>query len=227
LIAEAFDFAVLKTAEWLSEAYGVSIKCYRLEYVSDDPSEYISCVCIFPPADIADQATRVRKGKVAQPTTTSSSWPELVSEVENPNIRAFFEKDLPDGEKRLRSRDVAFRIKGDRRLHVGVRRNHAYVWQTGRFDGDEEFWKGVLSEPLKVQPVDSGRSLRFILKTTADVQGFEKALKDKLQKVVFTDRDDSLFVEDDGEPTHSSVLAGTRSDSRCLVERSGLGVRSG
>ncbi len=196
LVAEAFDFSLLKTAEWLSDTYGVGIRCYRIEYVSDGSAEYISCACIFPPADIVDNATRVRKDSTPALSRTSTSWADLMNEVKNADVRALFEKSYGDSEKRLGSRDMAFRIKGDRRLYVGVRRNHAYVWQSGRFEGDLVYWRNALSTPLKVQPVENGGSLSFILKTAGDVIFFEQSLCGKLQNVSFLEQDSSPFLDD-------------------------------
>jgi ribosomal protein L16 Arg81 hydroxylase len=43
-------------------------------------------------------------------------------------------------ECNLRRRMFMFQLGGRRRWYIGVRRDHAYAWQRGRFDGDIEFW---------------------------------------------------------------------------------------
>ncbi|MDK9696589.1 MAG: hypothetical protein OEL76_09370 [Siculibacillus sp.] len=209
LVAEAFDFALLKTAEWLSERYGVGIRCYRIEYVEDNSAEYISCVRIFPPSGIVDTAARVRKDTPSAENRRNTSWADLMSGVKNADVRAFFEKNHDDGEKRLGSRDIAFRIKGERRLFAGVRINHAYVWQKGRFDGDLVYWREVLSAPSKVQPVDGERSLSFILKTDEDMSAFEKAVKKKLREAAFVEQDTGPFLDGESSADEAAVSEDT------------------
>lgn len=54
LITEAYDYALLISAEWLSEQYGVSVTCCRLEIQQDvtTDSEYLSCTSIYPAAEL-------------------------------------------------------------------------------------------------------------------------------------------------------------------------------
>jgi len=59
-----------------------------------------------------------------------------------------------------------------------VRRDKAYVWQIGRFDGDLEFWKTKLSVEEEVCQVDDGKALRFYLITSEDFDAFSKALSE-------------------------------------------------
>lgn len=187
LLAEEFDYALLKTAEWLSEKYGIAIRCYRMNYASDGLSEYLSCACIYPPAEIADQASRARRP--SSMLITRDSTQDTLASITNPDVRSFFENPPANGE-RAASREIAIRINGRRRFWVGMRRKHAYVWQGGRFADDVKFWKENLSEPQKVEPVRDGISLRFHLRTAEDFAFFQKALGTKLNSVLFESRDD-------------------------------------
>src|SRR5262249_24856909 len=61
LLAEDFDYEVLVTAEWLSERYGVDIRCYRLILSADDHAEFLPCTCIYPPPELTQHAIRRRR----------------------------------------------------------------------------------------------------------------------------------------------------------------------
>lgn len=188
LLAEQFDYALLKTAEWLSEKYGVVIRCYRMAYASDGTSEYLSCTCIYPPAEIAEQAVRVKRPS-AMLSSPSESAAEILESITNPEVRTFFEHP-PANSERAAPREIAIRIGGRRRYWIGMRRKHAYVWQGGRFAEDMKFWKEGLSQPEKVEPVREGISLRFHLRTARDFEFFKNALDNKLKSTQFDVGDD-------------------------------------
>src|SRR5207249_2302564 len=59
LLAEAFEYEVVATAEWLCEKYDLDIRCYKLALATDHDMEFLSCTCIFPPPELRDQV-RVR-----------------------------------------------------------------------------------------------------------------------------------------------------------------------
>jgi hypothetical protein len=196
LVAEAYDYALLTAAEWLSEQYGVDIVCCRLSLACDQVSkaEYLVCSNVFPAPELVGIAAP--RGPRRSPGKTKwADWETALSAVSNQALRNFFQQQLAmDQECYLHRRTLIYRINGSRRWFVSARRPHAYTWQRGRFGGDLEFWKGGLSEPDKVTPVKEGACLRFFLSTPKDFQYFDEAAKQKLAKAQWT-----TGVSDDDE----------------------------
>lgn len=92
LLAEDFDFMVLATAEWLSEKHGIDIRCYRLSLSEDAGVEYLSCTCIFPPPELAQEAARRRPlgTRGARKPSKWTDWKSALESVENPALVEFF-----------------------------------------------------------------------------------------------------------------------------------------
>ena len=175
LIAENFDFTLLKSAEWLVETYDLDIRCFRIEYAKDDASEYLSCVCVYPPINYLESADRIRR-RNSPAASGPQNWQEVTEKLKNTDVRNFFRRDSAGGEK-SGVRSIAFRINGARRIFMSARSKHAYVWQAGRFDGDEAFWRQRISEPESVREVDNNRSISLRLATALDFHAFEEAIK--------------------------------------------------
>lgn len=175
LIAEDYDYEVLVTAEWLHEKHGVDVRCYRLPVSTDGPSEYASCTCIYPPRELADHAVQRGRGP-AQPMKWGD-WEAALQQVANPAVVSYFKKELAAGrDSHLRKRILRYKLDGRRRWWVSARRDAAYVWQDGRFDGDEAFWATRLGPEADAIPVKRGTCLRFFLSTTAQFEAFAKAV---------------------------------------------------
>jgi hypothetical protein len=66
---------------------------------------------------------------------------------------------------------------------VDARKTCAYVWQTGRFIGDIEFWQARVSTPDSVHAVKRNTCLRFRLYTTADFEAFRTAAIVELSEI--------------------------------------------
>jgi len=121
LIAENYDYALLKTAEWLRERYDVAIRCYRIEYATVGESELLSLTCVYPPLEIADHALRVRQPKSIA-TKAFTTWEDLLASIQNEAELEFFKKSIPNAERRPGSRDLAIRIGNTRRYYASVRK---------------------------------------------------------------------------------------------------------
>ena len=181
LIAEDFDPALLVAAEWLHESYGVDIRCYRLQLSQEKGNDYLTCICIYPPVEIAT-LTRGSDIKPGQTGTAWASWDAALEAVENVAVRDFVRAELDKNqESRLPYREIIYRMDGKRRFYVSCRK-YAYVWQWGRFEGDDKYWQDKLSEPSRVQQVSNKRALRFHLVTAADFTAFANAMSQELKK---------------------------------------------
>lgn len=189
LIAEDFDPALLIAAEWLHENFSVDIRCYRLQLSQENSIDYMTCTRIYPPVEI----TKLTRGsQKIQSTAALTSWEEVLDPVDNAAVKEFVKKQLDkQQELNLPRRQLIYRVGGKRRFFLGCRRKYAYVWQLGRFDGDEAHWKKALSEPGHVQEVNDKRSLRFHLTSAADFVAFSKSIEQYLPKVDFLDNTDS------------------------------------
>jgi hypothetical protein len=190
---------VLITAEWLSERYGVDVRCYRLRLASDQALEFLTCERVYPPAELTEQAVRVR-GVTTDRDTGFKSWDEVLSGIENKDIVNFFRQEVADGRKGYLSRGILnwYDESGHRRFWVIARRNYAYGWQIGRFDGDVEFWRSKLGgaeADIAVVGRQDNR-VRFRLRTADQIAAFREAINGPLAK----------------RPFQKSAVAGDESD---------------
>ncbi len=188
LIAEDFDYEVLVVSEWLSDAYEVDVRCYRLNISLEDESEYLSCTCIFPPPELAEHAIRRRKQQIL--SSKWNNWNDALGSIENIAIADFVRKELETGrENNIGKREVFYRIDGKRRYHVSAHQKVAYVWQNGRFEGDENFWQSRIGEHIKVGPVKSASCLRFFLSSVSDFENFLTAFNGDLEAAHWLETD--------------------------------------
>ena len=190
LVAEAFDFSVLVGAEWLSEQHGVDIICCRLSVAKDAAanSEFLVCSNVFPAPELVQQAIRRGRGRSGVNPPKWSDWNVALDKVSNAALVAFYKKELEAGrENYLRKRYLRYRIAGKGRWFVAARRQRAYVWQHGRFDGDLDFWRSGLTQPDQVKPVKDDRCLSFPLTTDSDFGFFRLAATEKLSKAKWTE----------------------------------------
>lgn len=186
LIAEEYDFEVLATAKWLSERYEVSIACWRAELASDQSAEYLSLSCIYPPPELA-KAARSRRPRRDERPPKWSDWDEALEAITNPAVVQFYRARLKENwPSRLRRRILIFEVENKRRFVMSARARHAYVWQRGRFDGDEDFWRGRLGPTCRLDPVDDGRAMRFFLSSTDDFDAFWRVYKEDMSGKKFS-----------------------------------------
>ncbi|MCH2114058.1 MAG: hypothetical protein MK171_04000 [Pirellulales bacterium] len=184
LIAEAYDYALLIGAEWLSEQYGVDITCCRISVATDSAtnSEYLVCSNVFPAPELAKEAVSRGLRRTGTDKVKWPDWEAALSVVTNSALAAYFKQEVATSrESYLRRRTLRYRVAGKRRWGMHARNNNAYVWQLGRFDADIEFWQHGLSKPEDVKPVKKGKCLRLYLYTEDDFQFFHNAATEKLQ----------------------------------------------
>jgi hypothetical protein len=95
LLAEAFDYEVLVTAEWLIEHYGVDIRCYRIGLAKNADDHFLTCTIAYPPPELTELAINRRRNKEIGPEPTD--WGEALKSVENEAVVRFFENELKAG----------------------------------------------------------------------------------------------------------------------------------
>ena len=184
LIAEAYDYSLLVSAEWLTEQYGMDIICCRIAVATDSATkaEYLVCSNVYPAPELAKEAVPRARRKPGTSKVKWADWDTALGAVENPALVAYFQQQLQaNRECYLRKRILHYRLDGKRRWFVAARRAKAYVWQHGRFDGDVDFWRGGMSTPDDVKPVKNNQRLRFFLTTEDDFHFFHNSVTEKLE----------------------------------------------
>ena len=186
LIAEAFDWEVLATAEWLSEKHGVDIRCFRIALSTDVGNHYLSCACIYPPPELEDYV-RSRGAGPGLIRGVKKTWEQILGGIRNPAVLAFFKAQLDQGvENRPTNQDIAYRDgEGKRRYWAAAYKKFAYVTQQGRFRDDIEFWLRTLGSDSDPKPIFGGTVLRFYLGTTSQFDAFTKFVAETLPTLEF------------------------------------------
>ena len=185
LLAEDFDYEVLVTAEWLTEKYGINVRCYRLSLAKDQEAEYVSIVCVYPPSGITDHS--IQRGRSQEVRASSwDNWDVAIEAIRNESLRNFMKCHRNDGNSNLGKRSVRFRIGNQNRFSVSAKPEHAYVWQNSRFPDDVKFWTKNLGDTADVRPVESQRALSFKLKTEEQFSVFISCLNGDLKNMKFS-----------------------------------------
>jgi hypothetical protein len=157
LMAEAFDYEVLITAEWLTQRYEVDIRCYRVALANNGVDDFFTCTREYPPPELTEIAIR-RRRKREIGAAPSTDWSEALKTIENEAVAKFFQRE----------------------------RKWARVYQNGRFDDDIEFWNARLSEHDRIKPVGEGKGqLRLYLYNEADIEKFKRAVEAELLATEF------------------------------------------
>jgi len=193
LVAESYDFEVLKTAEWLTDSYGLNITCYQISLGQElvEAKEYLTAVQLFPPRALASQARR----RGALKSEVANKFPEIEELLPSCTSQAaitLFSSRLSDRRNRRRD-SLVFPQIGKMRFLVRPKRDYARVSQRGRFEGDENFWKSCLAAPI-IRPHPT--YMRFRLISEEDVQAFIQFSLEKLPTLIWTK---SVAEEDDND----------------------------
>jgi hypothetical protein len=176
LVADAFEYEVLTTAEWLLGKYDLDILCIRLQVARDPGSgaEYLTCEQVYPPLEIEDQVRKRRRGE----SLPSGSPAEILKTTTNADVSAFFEEQRTKVPFDAKNNALKYVVGPKIQWSVTIHKQNASVWQYRRFSEDLEFWRKRLSMPENVGERDSERSLAFRLESKGDFDGFLDASKE-------------------------------------------------
>jgi hypothetical protein len=157
LVADAFEYEVLTTAEWLLGKYDLDILCIRLQVARDPGSgaEYLTCEQVYPPLEIEDQARIRRRGE----SLPSRSPADLLKTTTNADVSAFFEEQRKKVPFDAKNNALRYVVGSRVAWSVVIRKLFASVWQYRRFSGDLEFWRQRLSKPENVDQKDNEHAL--------------------------------------------------------------------
>jgi len=183
LIAESFGFEVLRTAQWLTDSYGLNITCYQISLAKEEGAgpEYLSAMQLFPPRELATQA-RKRGAQRSEESTKFADIETLLESCDNEAVKAYF-LSAPTQRRNKRLDSFVFPAIGKMRFRVRPKGTYVRVIQLGRFDGDEPVWKKNLSSPsILVHASD----LRFRLFTESDIAVFSSFTQNELPKITWT-----------------------------------------
>jgi hypothetical protein len=199
LIAEAFDYEILATAEWLTEKYELDIRCYRIALSSDGPNEFLTCTCVYPAPELAEHAIKRRRVVGAITPGKWSDWEAALKDLTE-DVAAFYREELKAARSSyLPKRLLRFSLKGRRRWWVSARHSRCYVWQTGRFPNDEAFWKKAFGEDVNAAGVKNGQNLRFFLSSGEELRRFKKIVESEFEHIEFADAGGVTDTEGEAE----------------------------
>jgi len=199
LIAESYDYEVLRTAQWLTEK-GIDIRCYEVVLARDTNNglEYLSAVQLFPAKPLAERA-RIRGSLRNLAANEPRTIEKRLSECANESVKGYFEALLlasPRPRTNRRGSAIVFPPQGKMRFQLSPRYDYARLIQRGRFEGDEDRWKGLSSLPKKVR---NGRRLVLRLRSSSDIEIFSGFIQNDLLRVKWLETAADKDAEDEDD----------------------------
>jgi hypothetical protein len=187
LIAEDYDYEVLITSEWIADTKkACDITCIQIALSEDlGGSRYMSCTQLFPVESLEDLAIQ-RGVQRSVAVAGQKSWKDLIDSCDNEPERQFFHDRIKSGQRTNTNKDsLAYPQTGTIRWYVEIRAKRAFVYQVGRFTGDESFWQQRVSDP-DLGSRKGGTCLRFFLTTATDFAAFQKAMDEEVVALSWT-----------------------------------------
>jgi hypothetical protein len=119
-------------------------------------------------------------------------------ECSNDLVRQYFQELLSKDPRRSQSGgSVIFPPEGKIKLRVSPRKEYVRVKQSGRFEGDEDRWRGLSHPPNKVR---NGTNLVLQLRNSSDIDTFQQFVDNDLAKTQWREFSADSSVEDGEEP---------------------------
>ena len=86
LVAEAFDYALLIGADWLTDNHGVDVLCCRIAVAKDTSTsnEYLVCSNVYPAPELAQEAVPRGRRKADTTKVRWSDWDSALATIDNP-----------------------------------------------------------------------------------------------------------------------------------------------
>jgi hypothetical protein len=199
LIAESYDYEVLRTAQWLTEK-GIDIRCYEIALARDASNhfEYLSAVQLFPAKPLAERA-RIRGSLRNLAANEPLTIEKRLSICSNEHVKRYFESllsQIPRPRMNRRGSAIVFPPQGKMRFHISPRPDYARVTQRGRFEGDEDRWRSLSEMPNKVR---NGRRLTLRLKNRSDIELFSGFIQNDLLRVKWLETASDKDAEDEDD----------------------------
>lgn len=177
LVAEAYDYDVLATGQWLTESHGLDIRCVQIGSNSLHGTTLLTCHRVFPAPQLTDLAVGRKRRRVA--AAEPASWGEAVQSMRDEAQAAFFSKLIDRGQEGQANRSTLFFRRNESRMWwVAARSTYSYAMQYARLEGDLDYWRQNLSDPDSVKEVNGSAGLSFNLCTADDYAVFARAAID-------------------------------------------------
>jgi hypothetical protein len=173
LVADAFEYEVLTTAEWLFETYGLDILCIRLEVARDRDAEYLTCEQVYPAPALEDQAVRRGEKRISHRESRPPPSPdEILASIANDDVADFLAEQRTKVHFDEKNKPLKYVVRSRVEWSISIHKRFASVWQYRRFSEDLEFWKQRLTNRETVAEKENGRALGFRLESRPDFDAF-------------------------------------------------------
>ncbi len=180
LVSAEFSKEITTSVLWLND-HDLDIRCVRLRPYVLDGRIILDVQQVIPLPEAESYVVQIKRKseESRQAKRLDQDWGSILTRCRNEGVVTFFRKRLDSGQhNRIPKRDIAFsEANGKKGWYVQIQQDAAHVLQTGRFDGDTEFWRRRLSHPeaVRVREPDTDKVV-FKLYTEQDISAFEQVM---------------------------------------------------
>ena len=163
----------------------MDIRCYRIGLAKHNEENFLTCTRVYPPPELTEIAIRRRRRRDIG-LQASTSWDDVFKTIESVSVTAFFKSEIAlNVDNRSERKLLIYRRDGKILFRIWAKKRFATVLQSGRFEGDEIYWKTRLGESANIKPRSTGRDLRFRMENESDFSAFKMAWEKDLSNKKF------------------------------------------